>query len=951
MTRSIALLCLAAAIGADRPPTLEESRAALSLADPSLTVELVACEPDVMDPVAIAWDEFGRLFVAEMGDYPVGSAGGRIKRMVDHDGDGQYEDVSVFAEGLPYPSGVLPWAGGLLVTAAPDLLHLKDTDDDGRADTREVILTGFGEGNQQLRVNSPTWGIDNRVYLANGRSGGLVRRPGDPPASAVPIPRNDLRVRPETGEFEPITGFSQFGLPRDDWGDRFPSWNTVPLRHVVLDAGTPGGVADILDLEDGGRIFSLAPTQQRFNAESVSFFNASCGPVIERGGRLGDEYLGDAFVCEPLTGVVHRRQLDPVGPTYVARRVEQGREFLASSHRWFRPVNLANGPDGALYVVDFCRAWVEHPDFVPEDRRASVDFAEGRDRGRIWRIVPKELIDRPTADLPGTHPTPGLVADLGHPIGWIRDTAQRLLAERDDPASIAPLRELARQGPGPLARVLALWTLESLGALDSETVQQALVDPELRVREAAARLASKRGDLVPELIELAEDPDDRVRLRVAGSLGGLTGDPARQALARLASIDAGSRWMVEAVIVGIGEDPLAFLESLFRLDPGWRGESDPDRARFLTEAAELVGVRDLEPEVERLLRLIPGPPGRPAGLALLLGLARGQGRVETPTLDWSGTPPESLRTALEQVEEVRGSALRAAADPGNPAWIRALALEAAIATRVPEVGDRLTGFLGPVMPPEVQAVAARGIGRIGTPDQASLLLEGWDRSSLATRRLLLGALATRAELAGRLLEGVEDGTVSQAELDPMTVELIRLLDSAALDRKLREILGGGPGTDRDDVVRRFAPAIGRPADPPRGRSLFSQHCRGCHARDGQGADLGPDLGGLVGRPADEILLSILDPSRDVPPDGAGVIVATLDGQVRSGLVVEEGPEILRLRMPEGVEEVIPRGELEALRPTGRSLMPEGFERVLSPQDLADLIAYLRGPSRPPGSPR
>lgn len=952
MTRRIALLLgLAVSTGADRPPSPEESRAALILADPSLAVELVAVEPEVTDPVAIAWDEFGRLFVAEMGDYPDGESRGRIKRLEDRDGDGRYEVATVFAEGLPHPSGVLPWSGGVLVTAAPDLVYLQDTDGDGRADRREVLLTGFGRGNPQLRVNSPTWGIDNRVYLANGRSGGLVRRPEDPPASAVPIPRNDLRLRPGTGEFEPVSGFSQFGLPRDDWGDRFPSWNTVPIRHVVLETGTSGGVADILDLSDGGRIFSLAPTQTRFNAESVAFFNASCGPVIERGRLLGGAYLGDAFICEPLTGVVHRRRLDPAGPTYVARRVEQGREFLASSHPWFRPVNLANGPDGALYVVDFCRPWVEHPDFVPEDRRASVDFAEGRDRGRIWRIAPREGTVRRPGGIPGTRSTLALVSELGDSNGWHRDTAQRLLVERDDPAAIPPLRALARRGPAPLTRVHALWTLDGLGALDTETIRFALGAPDPRVREAAARLASNRDELLNELVELLDDPDSRVRLQLARSIAGRPGAPAREAMARLASIDAGSRWMTEAVLEGVEGEHLAFLETLLGLDPSWRDADDPDRARFLSSVAERVGAEDLEPEVERLLRMISELAARPSGFALLLGLAIGQDQVETPTLTWIGPPPESLRAAFEGVETVRQAALDASADPDMPTWLRSLALETAIATRVPGVGDRLPSLLGLGQPPGLQAVAARGLARLGTPEMAERLLGGWDQSSMATRRLLLSALATRAGLASRLLDAVEDGRVSPAEVDPTTVEAIRSLKSTGLDERIREILGDRSADERAAVARRFEPALSREADPARGLSLFDQHCRGCHARDGRGADVGPDLSGLVGRPAEEILIAILDPNREVPPDGVGVVVATSDGQIRTGLIAEERPELIRLRRPEGIGDVISRGDVEAIRSTGLSLMPEGFERVLSPQDLADLIAYLRGPSPAPTGPR
>jgi len=310
------------------PPPLspESSRAAFDVL-PGHVVDLVAAEPLVFDPVAIAWDAAGRLFVAEMSDYPNATGGGRVVTLTDSDGDGRMDVRTVYADGLPFPNGLLPWRGGLLVTAAPDILWLRDGDGDGRADERRVVLTGFATGNQQLRVNGVVLGPDGWVYAANGRSGDVMLPPLRPDAPAVAIDRHDLRFHPDTGEVEAVAGWSQFGLAIDPFGERFSNWNTAPIRHVVFpldvarrhpDAAPAVDMETLADPLRGDRIFPISTPPTTFNRESTDAFNASCGPTIDVGGLL--EPPGCLWVCEPLVNVVHRRQLVPRGATFEARR-------------------------------------------------------------------------------------------------------------------------------------------------------------------------------------------------------------------------------------------------------------------------------------------------------------------------------------------------------------------------------------------------------------------------------------------------------------------------------------------------------------------------------------------------------------------------------------------------------------------------------------------------------
>ncbi len=958
------------------PRSPDDALRAFVLADPALVIELVAAEPDVTSPVAIAWDEVGRLYVAEMLDYPVATTAGRIRRLEDRDGDGRYERSTVFADGLPFPNGVMPCFGGVLVTAAPNIWFLRDQDGDGRADERRVVLTGFGEGNTQLRVNGLEWGLDNWIYAANGRSDGEIRAPDDPPSRAVSIRRRDLRFRlsaqPGPGTrvaIEAIAGFSQFGLAHDDWGNRYPSWNTIPIRHVVVEQQSldrnpylaeTSSVASILDPADGGRIFAISPAQARFNRETVAFFNASCGPLFERGDGLPEAYRGNAFVCEPLTNLVHRRAVEPAGLTFSARRVEQGREFLASSDPVFRPVNLANGPDGCLYVVDMYRELVEHPQFVPESARGAVDFRRWHDRGRIWRVRPRSAI-KPAIDrtsLSQAHPA-ALVGLLGHPNGWWRMTAQRLLVERRDLNAVPLLATALEDRRNPLLRLHALWTLAGLGALDASRLDRVAHDPHAGLREHALRVAATvepsqraRWLSTSSLAALAQDPAIRVRLQAALLLGDRSAlDPAAlAALGRVAAGDADDPWMRLAIVSGLGESALNFIPFCLSI-PRSAG-----RTELLAQTAALVGVRRRVPEMAALLKRIAARPARerpPAPgastcetdwLTMLAGLAAGLERsgpglhalIEAP-------PEEELKLPLGELA-VMWPAAAALAVSNRPAAERMAAVE--VLARVwPEQAEAVVPKLLAVRePPEIQAAAVRAVARAGRAALAAQVIGLWGDLGLATRRELLAALVGSHLLAQELLSALERQTIAPSELDAPTREALLHLADAGLRSRASALLARFVPPDRSSVLAKYRPALKLEGNPRQGEAVFSRTCETCHQHQGRGHRAGPDLSGVMGRAAEALLSDILDPNREVAPDFATIAVATRSGQVATGLLAEETATTLKLRRAQGVEETLLRSEIEQVRSTGQSLMPEGLEQGLGLQDMADLIAFLRGGS-------
>ena len=414
--------------------------------------------------MAIAFDDRGRMYVAENRGYPDPLEGeppaapqGVIALLTDTDGDGRYDARTDFATGLTYPNGVMAWDGGVFVTMAPDLLYLKDTTGDGIADERRVVLTGFNTNRTaQIRFSHPTLGPDGWMYLTAGLNGGRVTSPAHPERPAVEFTSSDSRFNPRTGEFELVGGQGQYGLTFDDQGHRFICANRNPVWHVVLEprqlkrnpnlafsdtvqeVSTVGAQARVWPLSRDLTTASFHPTLM--NTPHVGTFTSASGVHIHRGDALPEGHRGSVFVAESAQNLVQRQVLESNGVTFRSRPAREGVEFLASRDTWFRPVFATNGPDGALYIVDMYRKDIDHPAYVPEASRRLFDFTAGSARGRIYRMAAK---DRPPArtavNLAGAS-VETLVSNLEHPNAWWRETAQRRLIERGDQTAAPPAR-------------------------------------------------------------------------------------------------------------------------------------------------------------------------------------------------------------------------------------------------------------------------------------------------------------------------------------------------------------------------------------------------------------------------------------------------------------------------------------------------------------------------------
>ncbi len=561
---------------------------------PGFHAELVAADPLVGDPIAMQFGPDGRLWVLEMHGF-MNNADGRgedrplgcVAVLEDTDGDGRMDKRTVFCTGFVMPRAISLVGDGLLVAEPTHLWFFRDTDGDGVADEKTEIATDYGNTtNPEHNANGLMWAMDNWIYSAN----------------------HTTRFHYEGGgKFTRDTTITrgQWGITQDDTGRIYYNSNSDPLR---FDAVPSAYLRRNPNFTGAGTNVQLAPATLRVwpgrvtpginrgyktldSAGKMYAVTAACGPVIYRGALFPAEFRGDAFICEPAGNLIKRIKLTEKDGALRGTNAYDGQEFLTSTDERFRPVNLGNGPDGALYVVDMYRGVIQHKIYVTSYLRKQIEergLADGIGKGRIWRIVPDGA---PKADFkPGLAGASDakLVQALGAANGWTRDTAQRLLVEKRDPAPAAALREFAATAANPLGRVHALWTLDGLGALARPEILHALGDPDPRVCAAAVRLAEKflapqpDPEVLARLVALTASPEPAVRLQLALSLGDAKVPAAGAALRTLVRAAGRQPYLADAVVSGLAGREAEFVAAL-AADPSAAARGG-EVARFATAA-------------------------------------------------------------------------------------------------------------------------------------------------------------------------------------------------------------------------------------------------------------------------------------------------------------------------------------------------------------------------------
>ena len=936
------------------PRTPERSLGSIKVQS-GLKVELVAAEPLVMDPVAIDWGSDGKLWVVEMADYPLGmddhgKPGGRVRYLEDTNEDGKYDSSTLFLDNVPYPTGVMAWRDGVIVSAAPSIFFAADRDDDGRAEIIEDLYRGFGEGNQQHRVNGFERGLDNWVYLANGDSGGNVESLKT--GKRVNLGGQDLRILPDLGEIDLQTGRTQFGRHRDDHGNWFGCSNPLPVRHFVLAdhymrrnpfVAAPAPRRDIARV-DNTRLYPISRVLSHWSgyrppaAGTGHKFTSACSTMMYRDTLLGDDYLGDTFTCAPVHNLIHRRKLISDGVSFKSTRPIESpdHEFLASTDSWFRPTTVTTGPDGALWIVDMYRLVIEHPEWIDDEREKELFLRAGYDRGRIYRVLPTDTPPRPIAKLNTLDSTS--VADLlDSRNGRVRDLAQQELVARRDFAVTEKLKQMTAHGKSEMGRLHALCTLAGITLPTPELLATALRDTSATVRRHAIRLSethissteSLEQELLQQLEHITSDEDPMVLMQLAYSLGAATGNEGVPGLAALAMQTQNTPYLKAAIVSSLHRENLAGFYAAISKRPVIAKSFRPT---ILEMASRMNNVQFLTRLVSELLKQLESAPASVASMRSL-----------TSTLTVMDRQSNELpQQTVARIDKALARALITANDDKMALSIRLAAIE--LSGRKAKHAETLLELLSSNEPIEIQTATTRVL----TPTNPQKILKRFTGMSPGVRAAAVESFLSRESTAHDLLSAISTKEIPLNSISLLHQQRLTSHVDKELQAEAKKIFNSSQTSEeRTQLIKKYKSSISPNGDLELGKQMFTQHCGTCHHFNGIGNKVGPDLTTLKDRSANSLVTAILDPNAAVEDKYLNHSVLTFDGVVHTGIIAGETSTAIEVLLADGKTKTILRSDIERLQTTGQSLMPEGMERNITPEQMNHLFAFLNGGSQFP----
>lgn len=897
---------------------------------------LAAAEPDIINPVALAFDADGRLFVAEAG---VNSSEGTIKRLEDLNGDGRFDRMTLFAGAVDSPTALVCYGAGVFVATAKEIIFLADADGDGRAEQRRVTYSGFatdatrpGSGITQL-----VWGPDNWIHAACNEVTGTVQCDAIASVKPLALAGHDFAFNPRTLEMELEAGGNSLGLAYDNAGRRFTTTRAAPFKFTVADVPRtsvnplyrwPTLQADLATAD--WMIYPLKPLEKQEDAAgairtsqtAAKRFTIPRSLLAYRGTSLAKAFDNSLFVADPELRLISHWELNERGiaPTVQRPSATRTAEFLASRDPAFRPTQIVAGPDGALYLADLGRERLD----------------ETAERGRLWRVQPDNQPATPAPAL-SKLPSTELIKLLGTPNGWVRDTASRLLFERNDPDAYRTVAKELRWNWNPQNKAAALQLLAAANALEESALIRALQERDVNVRATAAALSTRlinNRSLSPALLgqlgAAARDASPRVRLETALTLGGVNHSSVPVMLASAIRPAPADPWIQSAVLTSAHRGGAGTVFG--QLVGNANVHRDPGGWTFLRQLAWMAGT---EPRLQLDSVLLDlDASGLRFDDQLLLAGDLGEGLFATGRSYFSGV-------STNETLSLGNRALKLAVE-GNNAAARADAIRflGVGGYALKRGGDWLLVMLSPSEPEVVQLAAVDALAHFPDPRVTDRFVQRWPNLNATVQARIITRLLEQFDRTHALMAALEARTIAPNALTDVQINFLRNHRDQTIAARALQLYG--PRAEVD--VARLADALPKTGSATRGRQIFVQRCVGCHAHEGEGGQLGPDLITVKNKTREQLLADIFNPSASVAPPYQTKVLQRISNQLLIGWVDKLDSGFTRVTQADGTRFFLPDSQVEDTFDQDWSLMPNTAAANLRAADLADLLAFIQAPA-------